>query len=218
MILLLPFFCALVTAGAAYCAAGPSLGLIIGGYLAVALLVPPFVASQDCIKKRIASSAAIVAGVATAWLTLLGSNRASAIEWIEVTLVLGASAILLTAIASLCRRVGLSIAVTAAICTSLSIAWIAWPLWLSAPMSNGTLSSTAVAWLLRFHPILLSNGILTFTPPWTEQTIAYQLSILNQDVPINLPTNPGWFIGSAVILSGIVFVSVRRRIVRLAND
>jgi hypothetical protein len=200
---------ALFAAGAALWAAGPTLGLILGGHLAVALLVPPLAACQVRLRDRLAVALATAIGVACVWLALLGPGKASTFQWLEVALVLFASSFFLCAIAGFFRQLGISIAGTSIACVVLATGWITWPLWLSAPISQGNLSPTTVAWMLRFHPILLSNGILTFTPPWTEQSIAYQLTILNQDVPVSLPDNPFGFVGLAVILGCIVIVLCR---------
>ena len=43
--------------------------------------------------------------------------------------------------------------------------------------------------LVAVHPPLAINGILTNEPAWTERSLAYHLTNLNQDVPIRLPAN-----------------------------
>src|SRR5439155_25739186 len=78
----------------------------------------------------------------------------------------------------------------AAIVVSMAIAWLTWPIWLSAWIHQG-LSPAAIQRLVDLHPGLVLNGILTATPPWTEQAIAYHLTALNQDIPIDLPHSPG---------------------------
>src|SRR4051794_23151606 len=84
-----------------------------------------------------------------------------------------------------------------------SIAWLTWPLWLRP---------ADPAWLVAVHPALTLNGILTATPPWTEQAIAYHLTALNQDVPIALPHSP-WpcAILQSLIAAPMLLFEVTRR-------
>jgi hypothetical protein len=42
--------------------------------------------------------------------------------------------------------------------------------------------------LAEIHPPLVANGILSNEPAWTEQSLAYHLTNLNQDIPLGLPT------------------------------
>jgi hypothetical protein len=73
------------------------------------------------------------------------------------------------------------------ICVILGTAWLSWPIWLSQGLSH--LGPTFTRFLVAIHPPLTANGVLISETPWTERTLAYQLTNLNQDIPIRLPEN-----------------------------
>ena len=81
----------------------------------------------------------------------------------------------------------------------VGLAWLSWPVWLSAALVRGGFSGT-VQNLVWLHPPLVINGILTGEPAWTERSLAYHLTDLNQDVPIRLPAN----VGQCVAVHGIL--------------
>ena len=49
----------------------------------------------------------------------------------------------------------------------------------------------AIQHLVALNPPLTINGILTAEPAWTEHSVAYHLTNLNQDIPIQLPEGVG---------------------------
>jgi hypothetical protein len=76
----------------------------------------------------------------------------------------------------------------AATAVVLGLAWLTWPIWLSPILVRGGLGGV-VQNLVKVNPPLTINGILTNEPAWTERSLAYHLTDLNQDVPIQLPAN-----------------------------
>ena len=93
-------------------------------------------------------------------------------------------------IALILARARLPVVFAAAVAIVLGLAWLTWPIWLSTNLVNGGLSG-AVQKLVKVSPPLTINGILTNEPAWTERSLAYHFTDLNQDVPIQLPANAG---------------------------
>jgi hypothetical protein len=76
----------------------------------------------------------------------------------------------------------------AAVAIILGLAWLSWPVWLSPALARGGMDGVIRA-LVAVHPPLVANGILTAEAAWTERSVAYHLTNLNQDVPIAMPSN-----------------------------
>ena len=182
-------------------AGGRSLGPIIAGWTAGALLIPcclPDGRAGRTWRRRWIRAGGVVVGTAAVWLALIGSDAASVGQWAQVSAMLAAYALAMMSLLSLIRRLRFSAGLVRAAGIAVGLAWLTWPIWLSPLLANGS-GNLARAWLtlaVPVHPILASNGILTFTAPWTEQTIAYQLTVLDQDVPIQVP---------ATALAGVSF-------------
>jgi hypothetical protein len=81
----------------------------------------------------------------------------------------------------------------------IGLVWLTWPVWLSPSLVKNGADQT-VANLVRIHPPLTINGILTNEPAWTERSVAYHLTNLNQDIPISLPES----IWACVAVHGLI--------------
>jgi len=167
---------------AALAAAGVSLGLAIGGFVAGAILLPPLAASSRDWHGRAGVVIACMAGIGAVWLSFIGRTHATMGQWFELVALLGAFLIGLVGIIVGLAAAGLPKIPAAAAAVFLAIGWITWPVWLS-PAALGVW----LQWLIEIQPALAANGLLKFTLPWTEQAIAYRLTTLDQDVPIALP-------------------------------
>jgi hypothetical protein len=71
----------------------------------------------------------------------------------------------------------------------LGFAWLTCPLWLLPHVPRYSVGTTN--FLVEIYPPLVANGVLTNESPWTEKSMAYQLTSLNQDIPLDL-TRRGW--------------------------
>ena len=199
-----------------YLAAGASLGLVIGGLYACTALLPPLAAGREKSRGRLASATAGVVGAAAVWLALVGPGRATAGQWATVTLLLAAYVLFLIGLAAALERLKLSPVVSAAVAVVVGVGWLAWPVWVSPGW--GLDSGAALA--VRVQPVLVANGVLTFTPPWTEQAIAYRWTALDQDLTISLPPTavPGIGLHAGVGGALICLSRVRRRRGRSRNN
>lgn len=183
-------------------AAGPTLGQAIGGLFAVVLIFPPMITGAVGWRKRIELILALVSGVALAWAIFLGpATFAQKAQLIALALAL---AWLLAAMLSALEAIHIPPLIVAATVTLIGFAWLTWPIWLSPAMEDSYISPL-VARIVPIQPILVSNGVLTFTSPWTEQAIAYQWTVLDQDIPLRLPTNALLCIGFESLSGAILF-------------
>jgi hypothetical protein len=175
--------------GACWWAAGASLGLFFGGLFVATFLVPAGVLCGR-LGASIFGLAAVVVPVAGIWTLTATRTANTPPQLIEAIGVLLAYSIAIGGIALILARAGVPALFASAATIVLGLAWLAWPVWLSAPLVRGGYDRT-VQNLVMAHPPLTINGILIGEPAWTERSVAYHLTDLNQDVPIRLPDNPG---------------------------
>jgi len=169
--------------------AGPSLGMVLGGLFAAVILLPPLAAVRRSLRQRAAISAAMIGGIAIAWLALIGPGRATFFQWSLLVLLLASFAAALASLTVAVESLTASSTLAAAAGVVVGVAWLTWPIWLSPALAKGG-SPRLIHILVETHPGLVANGLLTFTTPWTEQAVAYRLTVLDQDVAIQLPGNP----------------------------
>jgi hypothetical protein len=175
-----------LTGAVSAAAAGRTLGLIFGGLFAAGLLSPVITAGIRTIRLRLITILALTAPIAAIWLCLVGPAMATPCQWTEITFLLISFAFAAAGMTALGECFRLNPLLSAALAATASVAWLTWPIWLSPAIEPLGLNR-AIDFLVLIHPPLVANGVLTFTPPWTEQSIAYRLTLLNQDVPIRLP-------------------------------
>lgn len=180
---LLAFFVA--AAGALICrlAAGPSLGLFIGGVLLAGILVPPLAVMRDEGKSRFFAVAAAIDGIGLVWLTAALQSQVRFFDWIWCFLVLAAFAFAVAGVAWIGTSAGFHSIVASAIAMVVASAWLAWPIWYSPYPAGSGMADAAI----RVHPLFAINGVLPQLGIWTEHALAYRLTNLGQDVPYLLP-------------------------------
>ena len=174
--------------GACLWAAGSSLGLFFGGLFVVTFLTPAGVLESETLPRAIAGMTAVVGPVAVVWLIPVLNATDPPGQWAQSVLVLAAYSAAIGGIALVLARMGLPPVFAAALGVVVGLAWLTWPIWLSANLVRYGLSGV-VRILVEISPPLTINGILTHEPAWTERSLAYHLTDLNQDVPILLPAN-----------------------------
>jgi hypothetical protein len=97
------------------------------------------------------------------------------------------------------RAIRVSATVSAALAVVVGLAWLTWPIWLSRSW-DGEASAPAVARWAAVHP-----GLVIQVPnlgAWPEQSIAYHLTALNQDVSYAAPAG----VWKCVLAHGVVGV------------
>ena len=192
--------------------AGISLGTVIGGLFAITFILPPLSAGKSNFRSRLVILTCCATAVAATWVCLLRPGAATFGPWCQVCLVMLAYAAALAGLVALLDRLCVDSPVSSAITIIAGFAWLTWPIWLS-PWMAASANQRLIDLLILFHPPLVANGILTFTGPWTEQSLAYTLTVLGQDVPIALPANPLPSIGVHALIAAIGFAiaSIRLR-------
>jgi hypothetical protein len=174
--------------GGVAAAAGTTLGLALGGFFVVALLLPPATAGIATLRGRLGCWAIISGVVAIVCLGLIGPQKATFGQWGGLLAIAAGLGLALIGLTAAWERIGFHPVLAAAASLLAGFAWLTWPIWLSPALAAG-LGGRWTVDLVQIDPPLTANGILTFTPPWTEQTLAYQWTVLDQDVPIRLPAS-----------------------------
>lgn len=184
---------------ACYFATGPTLGLFFGGFFVAAFLTPMAALSP----RPTLGVCTLVCVISLAWSIALLKTDDTLGQLAQLVLVLMSFSFALGTTSVLFKSLRLSASAANAIVIVISLAWLTWPVWLSPELPS--ISPRLVQMLVNVHPPLVANGVLVNEPPWTEQTWAYQLTNLNQDVAINLPGNAIACIGANLVLSGCLF-------------
>jgi hypothetical protein len=184
-------------------AAGPTLGLFLGGIFAAALLIGPLVAAESTWLGRLLVVLAVAHGIAAVWFYVALNNHLGFGACFSCYLVLVALCLAFGAVSWMLRRFGIGISGTAAVITVIAIAWLLWPIWLS-PILAGPHGDTIVKLLIPIHPIIAANAALREQLGyWAEQAIAYHYTSLSDDVNYSLPTNVFACVAFHLILAGI---------------
>jgi hypothetical protein len=186
-------------AGCAACwwAAGASLGLFFGGLFIATFLIPAAVLRQSKMSRAVLGPVALLGLIAAFWLAAVFQTRDTVVQWLETLLVLSMYSLALGGLALILTAIKFPDVFTAAVAIAIGLAWLTWPVWLST--DNAVVQTLAIV-----HPPLVINGVLTSEPAWTERSIAYHLTNLNQDVPLQLPDNP-WPCATVHGIIAIVF-------------
>jgi hypothetical protein len=211
-----PLSVAALSAIACYRAAGPTLGLFLGLLVFVALLVPPILAAARETGERLTSLTVIVVPLVITWLIASWHNEMRLSEWAASSLVLAAFAVGLSGLSAALSVTRIGRHTAGLVVVLLGLAWLTWPIWLSRTW-DGEASSRWVNPLVALHPGLAIN--YPHLGQWAEQSIAYHLTDLNQNVPYAPPrTVAACVVFHLVIGAGLLVMSgwVERRRARVA--
>lgn len=174
---------AAICCAALWWAAGDSLGIWLGGFGVVALLVPIFAAEKNGLSRRVAVVGIVCAFVLIGWIFSTIRTEVRVSEFLS-------SAILLAAFASAC--LGLILLLEAcrlppSVCTLFvtlaAAAWLTSPVWMSQWMNE-----SRAAFLSDYQPLLVVNGQVKSLGIWLEQPRIYRHVVLGQDEPYSLAT------------------------------
>jgi hypothetical protein len=201
---LAPLLLSISSAAACYLSAGASLGAFLGGVIMVTLLVPPLVVADERWRTRLIVLGAILLPMWAMWgVVTVNSPPSSKVyvrEWAASCVVLAAYGLALMGVAVMLRLTRLPAVGCAAVAVVLGLAWLTWPIYMSRSW-EGTASAGVVSFFARFNPALVINGqVFRALGLWTEQSIAYRLTDLSQNVPYALPQS----IFPCVLLHGLV--------------
>jgi hypothetical protein len=167
-----PLVFGLMAAGASFLACWRTLGLHFGYLTLVCNVLPPLAARHRRPRDMFITAAALI--VPCLLLTSpLRSVQAALIAVAVITAQLGLLLIL--------RRVIFG-SLAAPLTTIVTLAWLAWPIWLSHWLTPRTVNLFAPV-----HPLLALNRVFIDLGIWTQAPLMYQLTALGQDVPYGLP-------------------------------
>jgi hypothetical protein len=146
------------------------------------------VLTQNCLLTKLLAVAVLTATISAVWLVAVFKSPASITEWFQLTLELFAYSACSGSVAAALIKLKFDSTLAFAFAVILGLAWLTWPIWLSSTLvESGAQSTTSL--LVKLHPPLVANGVLEYESPWTEKTLAYSLTNLNQDLPIQLPSS-----------------------------
>lgn len=175
---------ALSLASAAVAIVGANLGGAFAVIL-VAMLIAP-VAGSAWSKRRVAwiSIAATSIGASLATVGLLAHDAFALSQVSSIALTAFAAGLAAGSLVRLLMVVRIAPVLASAIAITLSLAWLAWPIWLSPWLSSDVIATRLAA----VHPLLAVNSIAPQFGYWIQMKQMYRLTTLGQDVLFSLPT------------------------------
>jgi hypothetical protein len=185
---LIPLLC-VAASFAGYLVAGPSLGLFFWGFFVATFFVPAAVLAARDIKEALIRIASTTIAVGIIWLMAVFQTPDTLAQWGELMLVLASYGLAIGMIALIAARTHMGFPLAHSLAVLLGVAWLTCPLWLLPHVPKFSVGTTD--FLIEIYPPLVANGVLTSESPWTEKSMAYQLTSLNQDVPVDLARR-GW--------------------------
>lgn len=185
---LIPLLCVAASL-AGYAVAGASLGLFFWGFFVLSFFVPAAVLAARDTKEALTRIGSTTAAVAIVWLIAVWQSPDTIGQWAQLVLVLAAYGLAIGMIAMLAARTHMGFPLANGLAVILGVAWLTWPLWFLPYLARFDVGTAN--FIVDIHPPLVANGILVSESPWTERSLAYQLTSLNQDVPVELPKH-GW--------------------------
>ncbi|HRK31755.1 MAG TPA: hypothetical protein PLD59_11805 [Tepidisphaeraceae bacterium] len=174
----------LIAVGALWLAVGNSLGLWLGGFGVVALLLPPLCLHGPTLLKRLIDAAIVTDCIVVVWLLSAAGASVTLLDWFLCTAVLYAFAAAGFGMAHALRALRLPADLAAAGAILVLTGWLAAPVWLS-PVMNDSLADV----ISSYHPLIAINSRLAELGIWLEQPIIYRHTVLGQDVAYSLPSS-----------------------------
>ena len=165
-VILCSFFLGLLISAAAYFAGGAGLSFYFGTFL-MGSIVCPFLAQEqpDLPASRywsFACCAALWSGISLAWLTTLNQPGVLLFDLIRCAIILGTYMLALAGATQALTCIGPCC--MPALVAAASLAWLTWPIWLSAVLS-GPHGATLAAFLVPIDPLMAVNSVLKIFAP-----------------------------------------------------
>ena len=199
-----PLLLAVALTACCYAFAGATLPLYLCGLALGMVLAPPLVLAHDERTNRLLAAASAADGVGLVWLVTVFRSDVSFGQWLAAYVLLAGCVLAAAGIAAaLSRAVGSLFASAAA--TLFSLAWLTWPVWLSAWVDHAAVVR-AIGRFVPVHPLLGLNGVLAHLGVWGELPLMYQLTSLGQDVPYNLPASAAASTAAHALLGGALLL------------
>lgn len=152
------------------------------------VLVPPLVLAQRTTVERLLAAASVIDGVGVVWLIAMFRSDVTFAQWLAAYVLLAACVTGVAGVAAALSRFLMRKLFAAAVTVTLSLAWLTWPVWLSAWVERAAVAD-GMRWLIPLHPLLAINGLLAHLGVWGEWPLMYRLTSLGQDVPYELPSS-----------------------------
>ena len=138
--------------------------------------------------------------IAAVWLGLAFKTDTTLTQWLECCLILLTFVAALAGLAAGLQRWLGSAVLAAALVTLAACAYVSWPLWLGAAL-HGKLGQDLCNYLVPAHPLFALNAVVCRNlGNWSECSVMYKYSTLNQDVLCTLPPT----IWPAVVLQAFI--------------
>lgn len=171
------------------------MGLWLGGFGVVALLVPILAAERSGFLRRLAIVGIVFAFVLICWMISTIRTEVRATEFLTSAILLMTFATACFGLILLLETCRLPVPVCSLLVTLASAAWLASPVWMSQWMNE-----PRAAFLSDYQPLMVVNGQLKSLGIWLEQPRIYRHIVLGQDVPYSLTTT----VWKSVLLHGSV--------------
>lgn len=171
-------------------AAGPTLGVFLGGLAVVPLIGPPLVLASATGVRRIWALAGMMIGVGAVWWWTGRKAELTFVEWLACVTVAWSYAAAVAGIASAMERLRVNDLIASAIGVVLGCAWLTWPIWM-APWLSGERGERIVSALVAANPVFAIDGALRrpFPTPWAQHRYAYQWTNIGDDIRYSVPTS-----------------------------
>jgi hypothetical protein len=183
-----------------YLSAGPTLGLFLGPLVFVTLLVPPLAMAEEVSVNRLLSLVAMLLPFCLMWILVRERAEVLEGECFASCAVLIAYAVALLGLSVGLRMLRLPALASAALSVTAGLIWLTWPIWASRTWHGGE-SEASVGRVVACHPLFAINAQVTRSlGNWTEQSLAYHLTDLAQNVSFSFPQS----IWPCVLLHGLV--------------
>lgn len=212
-----PLVLSLVLTVGCYLAAGPGLGLYLGGLALAMVLAPPLVMAYRSRIEQIIAAASLVDGVGIVWLVAMFRSDVTFAQWLWAYVLLAACTLGATGLAALVLRFTGRGEAAAGLVVLFAMLWLTWPIWLSAWIDH-SMVVRLIGWLVPIHPLLAMNGLLVHLGVWGEWPMMYKLTSLGQDMPYRLPASVATSAAFHFLIGGALLLAVGRGNNRAAVD
>jgi len=182
-----------------YVSAGPTLGLFLGPLIFVTILVPPLAMAEEVSVNRLIAVTALLLPFWLMWIVFSRRAEVHVDECLASCVVLTAYAVAIVGLSVGLRMLRLPALVSAALSVTAGLVWLTWPIWASRTWHGGE-SEASVGRVVACHPLFAINAQVTQSlGNWTEQSLAYHLTDLAQNVSFSFPQS----IWPCVLLHGL---------------
>ena len=195
-----PFLLGILAAAMCYVSAGPTLGVFLGPLVFVTILVPPLAMAEEVSVNRLIALTALLLPFCLMWILVRTRAEVLAGECLASSVVLVAYAVALLGLSVGLRMLRLPALASAALSVTAGLVWLTWPIWASRTWHGGD-SEASVGRVVACHPLFAINAQVTQSlGNWTEQSLAYHLTDLAQNVSFSFPQS----IWPCVLLHGLI--------------